>query len=408
MANPPTSLRILLVDDDQLDRMAVKRLLRQAGIEAVVEERSDREGALAAARDGAFDCALIDYRLAATDGLSLLQEIRSHGVGLPIVALTGQGDEEVAVNLMKAGAADYLNKNTLTPERLERSLRYAIALHRAEEDRRLLLAREQQARRDAQAANRAKDEFLATLSHELRTPLNAILGWAQLLASGHLDEPTSRRAVEIIERNTRLQAQLIDDLLDISRIVSGKLRLDMRSDHLRSIVEAAIESAAPLAAGKPLTIATNIPPDGGAIVCDPSRLQQVIWNLLSNAIKFTPAGGRIDVSVEQRADTYVIAVCDTGIGIEPGFLPYVFERFRQQDPASTRKHGGLGLGLSIVRHIVDLHNGSIRALSEGEGKGATFEVMLPIVASEVEDDPLPEPAAAGHSVRRKRSKVYRM
>jgi signal transduction histidine kinase len=408
METPATSLRILLVDDDQLDRMAVKRLLRQAGIDAVVEERSDRDGALEAAREGTFDCALIDYRLPGTDGLSLMQQIRSHGVGLPVVALTGQGDEEVAVNLMKAGAADYLNKNTLTAERLERSLRYALALHRAEEDRRQLLAREQQARLEAQAANRAKDEFLATLSHELRTPLNAILGWTQLLAGGNLDAPTSRRAIEIVERNTRLQAQLIDDLLDISRIVTGKLRLEMRTDSLRSIVEAAIDSAAPLAAAKQLTIAKNFPADGAAIVCDPARVQQVIWNLLSNAIKFTPAGGHVDVSVAQREDTYVIAVRDTGIGIEPNFLPHVFDRFRQQDPACTRKHGGLGLGLSIVRHIVDLHSGSIQALSRGQGQGATFEVTLPAVAPEVPEESLREQPPARHSVRRKRPKVYRM
>src|SRR5512145_2316292 len=204
------TLRILLVDDDEVDRMTVKRLLRQAGIVASFEECSDRDCVLRAARQHDFDCALLDYHLPGTDGLALLRDLRNSGVTVPVVALTGLGDEEVAVELMKAGAADYLNKNALTPERLERSLRYAIALHRAEDERRQLLEREQQARLEAQAANRAKDEFLATLSHELRTPLNAILGWSRLLATGHLDETNARRAVEIIERNTRLQSQLIE------------------------------------------------------------------------------------------------------------------------------------------------------------------------------------------------------
>src|SRR5262245_19544018 len=238
-------LRILLVDDDDVDRRAVKRLLRQAGIQAIVEERADRVSALAAAQTDVFDCALLDYRLPGTDGVALLRELRTIGVGVPVVALTGRGDEEVAVELMKAGAADYLSKNGLTAERLGRSLRYALALHRAEEERRLLLEREHEARLQAQAANRAKDEFLATLSHELRTPLNAILGWSRLLASGHLDESTTRRAIEIIERNTRLQAQLIEDLLDISRIITGKLRLEFRAVSIQSVIEAAIDSVRP-------------------------------------------------------------------------------------------------------------------------------------------------------------------
>jgi signal transduction histidine kinase len=372
------SLRILLVDDDHVDRMAVKRLLKQAGLAGEIVERVDRESALEAAREQPFDCVLLDYRLPRTDGVALLRELRAVGGDLPVVALTGQGDEEVAVELMKAGAADYLNKNTLTAERLERSLRYAMALHRAEEERRLLLEREQQARVQAQAANRAKDEFLATLSHELRTPLNAILGWAQLLAGGQLDAKSARRAIEIIERNTRLQAQLIDDLLDISRITTGKLRLELKTVTARSILEAAIESSLPGAAAKGVRLIPQLTGGEETISCDPARMQQVIWNLLSNAVKFTPEGGQVTLAWRREADRMIVEVSDTGIGIEAEFLPHVFDRFRQQDGAITRRHGGLGLGLSIVRHLVELHGGSISAWSEGHGKGATFTVVVPL------------------------------
>ena len=375
MAEP---LRILLVDDDHLDRVAVKRLLRQAGLMVEVEERTDRAGALAAAEEQRFDCALLDYRLPGTDGLTLLRDLRDKGITVPVVALTGQGDEELAVELMKAGAADYLNKNALSSERLERSLRYALSLHRADEERRQLLEREQDARLEAQAANRAKDEFLATVSHELRTPLNAILGWAQLLASGQLDEGTARRAVGIIERNTRLQAQLIDDLLDISRIITGKLRLELRGVPVRSILEAAVESLRPTADAKGVALSCEFGVQPHAILCDPARMQQVIWNLLSNAIKFTPAGGRVTLAEERRAGTIVLTVKDTGTGIDPMFLPHVFDRFRQQDPGSTRTHGGLGLGLSIVHYLVELHGGTIEARSDGEGHGATFIVTVPV------------------------------
>jgi signal transduction histidine kinase len=374
----PEPLRILLVDDDEVDRLAVKRQLRQAGVEASVEECADRAGALAAGAAGRFDCVLLDYGLPGTDGVTLLRELRSLGKTFPVVVLTGQGDEQVAVELMKAGAADYISKNTLSPERLARSLRYALAMTRAEEERGLLLEREQQARLQAQAANRSKDEFLATLSHELRTPLNAILGWTQLLASGQLDEPTARRAIMIIERNTRLQAQLIDDLLDISRITTGKLRLDLQVVTVRSIIEAAVDSAMPTADAKAISLECDLSPEANTIRCDPARMQQVVWNLLSNAIKFTQEHGRVSVSERRNGGSVVLTVTDTGVGIDPEFLPHVFDRFRQQDTAITRVHGGLGLGLSIVQHIVDQHSGSIEASSGGKGQGATFLVTVPL------------------------------
>jgi signal transduction histidine kinase len=379
-------LRILLVDDDDVDRLAVKRLLREAGIVAEVHERADRHSAMAAAAHDRFDCVLLDYRLPGTDGVSVLRELRGIGVDSPVVALTGQGDQEVAVELMKAGAVDYLNKNTLTAERLERSLRYALAMHRADEERRQLLEREHQARLDAQAANRAKDEFLATLSHELRTPLNAILGWAQLLAGGQLTRETAARAVEIIERNTRLQAQLIDDLLDISRIITGKLRLDQKVITVRTIIDAAVESVLPAATSKHVALVRDVDRQRNAIFCDPGRMQQILWNLLTNAIKFTPPGGRVTLAERREGGDVLLVVSDTGAGIEPEFLPLVFDRFRQQDPGSTRKHGGLGIGLSIVRHLVELHGGTIEATSAGAGLGSTFTIRVPVSPVTADDD----------------------
>ena len=374
-----SAFKLLIVDDDEVDRMSVVRALRQAGVAADVHECRDADSALAALRNGAFDCVLLDYWLPGSNGLETISAIRTAGIRVPVVALTGQGDEELAVALMKAGAADYVNKNALAPERLERSLRYALALHRSEEERRLLLAREQQAREEAQAANRAKDEFLATLSHELRTPLNAILGWAKLLASGHLDEPTTKRAIKIIERNTRAQAQLIEDLLDISRIVTGKLRLDFRTVSVQSVLDGALESVRHAADAKRITINTDPGEYGESLLwCDPARMQQVVWNLLSNAIKFTPEGGGVTQRVQREQEQLVVTVTDTGAGIAADFLPYVFDRFRQQDAATTRRHGGLGLGLSIVRHLVELHGGSVEGRSDGQGCGATFVVKVPM------------------------------
>jgi signal transduction histidine kinase len=391
-------LHVLLVDDDEVDRLSVKRLLRRTHFAASVHECADPAAALAIAGRGGFDCVLLDYNLPGTDGLALLRDMRAKMETVPVIALTGQGGEEIAVELMKGGAADYINKNTLTAERLERSLRYALSTQRAEEERRLLLWREQRAREEAQAANRAKDEFLATLSHELRTPLNAILGWSRLLVGGNLNAETSRRAIEIIDRNTRLQAQLIEDLLDISRIITGKLRLDLRLVPVRQIVEAALESVRPAADARGIAIETDLADAGDAILCDPARMQQIAWNLLSNAIKFTPEDGTVRIAVTREEATITIHVSDTGMGIDQEFLPHVFDRFRQQDSASTRAHGGLGLGLSIVGHLVQLHGGTVEASSGGTGQGATFSVCVPLApirATQIEvmDETAPAPFA---------------
>ncbi|MBD1871855.1 PAS domain S-box protein [Nodosilinea sp. FACHB-131] len=235
----------------------------------------------------------------------------------------------------------------------------------------------QQAEALAQA-NRLKDEFLATVSHELRTPLNAMLGWATMLREKQLDEATQQRAIETIERNARAQNQLINDLLDVSRIITGKLRLDVRPVALVSVLEAAIDSIRPAAEAKGIRLQSLLDPAAGPVSGDPDRLQQVFWNLLSNAVKFTPKDGRIQLRLERINSHVEITVSDTGQGISPEFLPYVFDRLQQADSTTTRTHGGLGLGLAIVRHLVELHGGHVQVASAGEGKGTTFMVNLPI------------------------------
>ena len=238
---------------------------------------------------------------------------------------------------------------------------------------------EQNARTEAEAANRIKDEFLAVLSHELRSPLNPILGWSKLLRSGKLDGQAADRALEIIERNAKLQTQLIEDLLDVSRILRGKLNLDIESVNLQTTIEAAIETVRLAAEAKSIEIKTLFDPISGSVMGDPNRLQQIVWNLLSNAVKFTEANGKIEIKLECLNHQAQIRVTDNGKGIEPDFLPYIFDYFRQEDGATTRKFGGLGLGLAIVRHLVELHGGTVHAASPGEGKGATFVVRLPLM-----------------------------
>ena len=239
---------------------------------------------------------------------------------------------------------------------------------------------------DLAAANRAKEDFLATLSHELRTPLNAMLGWTRLLRMGKLDTPARSRALETIERNAHVQEQLIADILDVSRIVTGRLRLDLRPIELAPVIDAALETLQPSAAAKGVDLSCTLARTG-KVLGDPDRLQQVIWNLLSNAIKFTPAGGCVSVALSRAGAAAMISVVDTGEGIPESLLPYVFDRFTQGDASVTRLHGGLGLGLSIVRHIVELHGGYVTALSDGPGHGATFSVKLPLrTMPQVDDD----------------------
>jgi PAS domain S-box-containing protein len=246
------------------------------------------------------------------------------------------------------------------------------------EERKSLLDSERAARAAAERMSEMKDEFLATLSHELRTPLNAILGWSQVLRAGAKDPADYVKGLETIERNARVQTQLIEDLLDMSRITSGKLRMEVQRLQPLSVVEAAVETVTPAADAKGIRLEVALDPMAGLISGDPGRLQQVVWNLLSNAIKFTPRDGRIRITLERIESHIEIKVADTGIGIKPEFIPHLFERFRQGDASTTRKYGGLGLGLSIVKSLVELHGGTVSVSSEGEGRGTTVTVTIPL------------------------------
>ena len=259
--------------------------------------------------------------------------------------------------------------------------RVADALKASDARIRIVADAERAARAEAERLGHLKDEFLATLSHELRTPLNAILGWADLLRRLPPNSPDYARGLETIERNARVQSQIIADLLDMSRIISGKVQLDVRPVLLGEIIHAAIDVVRPSLEAKSLRLRTLLDPNCSSIRGDPGRLQQVVWNLLTNAVKFTPAHGRIDVVVERMDSQVEVRVEDSGIGIRSEFLPLVFDRFRQADSSTTRRHGGLGLGLSIVKYLVELHGGSVRAQSLGEGSGATFIVTLPVATA---------------------------
>jgi PAS domain S-box-containing protein len=256
----------------------------------------------------------------------------------------------------------------------------------ASQDREKLLDAERGARAEAERASRLKDEFLATLSHELRTPLNAILGWSQILRGNAENDPDLAEGLDVIERNTRVQTQLIEDLLDMSRIISGKIRLDVQRVELQDVVKAAVAAIRHSADAKNIHIQVVLDPLAGPVRGDPARLQQCFWNLLTNAVKFTPKGGKIQVTLERVNSHLDVCVVDNGQGIKPDFLPHLFERFRQADASTTRHHGGLGLGLSIVKHLVELHGGTVRAKSPGEGKGSTFCIELPLMVVHTDDE----------------------
>ncbi len=496
-------LRILLIDDNPDDRTLARHKLKKEFAELQVQEIVDAAQFEQVLAQGNFDLVITDYQLRWTDGLIILREVKARYPDCPVVMFTGTGNEEVAVEAMKAGLDDYIIKSAKHYARLavavrgvlnramqrqalqEAENRYQrlfegvpVGLYRmtptgqileansallqilghtnlqalldtglmerhvdsearrlwnrrieeegvvrdfemplrrcdgtliwvchnarairdetgevlyyegaiedvtqrkqAEEERAQLLAREQAAREEAEAANRLKDEFLATLSHELRTPLNAILGWASLLRRQKVSAEKTTRALEVIERNAQLQTQLIEDLLDVSRIIQGQLYLKICPVDLNRVIEAVLDTMQPTAEAKGIRLELFLEPATNSIKGDPARLQQIVWNLLSNAIKFTPDQGRVSVYLEWF-DSYVqIQVKDTGKGIPAHVMPYIFERFRQVDSSITRSHGGLGLGLAIVRHLVELHGGTVWCESLGLGMGSTFTVQLPL------------------------------
>lgn len=286
-------------------------------------------------------------------------------------------------------ATDVNDVNDITRfnESIDQSLTEAVSAYtqQVKRDRDALLSSEQASRIEAQTANRAKDMFLATLSHEMRTPLNAIVGWISILRAEGCDEKDLAEGLDVIERNTRAQVQLIDDVLDVSRIVSGKLRMDVRSCELAQVINAGIDSVRPAAEARAISLDVQLDPSANNASCDATRIQQVVWNLVSNAVKFTPRGGRIRVTLGREQSVLKMQVIDNGEGISPELLPYVFDRFRQADSSSRRKFGGLGLGLSIVKHLVEAHGGTVEAISEGKGRGSAFTVRLPIKAVEMDE-----------------------
>jgi signal transduction histidine kinase len=377
---------VLLVDDNSDDRELAKRAIRKGIADATfieIETETDFSRALI---ESEFDVAIIDYRLGWTDGLSLLDRLKKHDTTMPAIMFTNTGTEDVCSQGMKAGLFDYIIKRREQFPKLPVSIRAALEFRRTREELRWqaarlseLLERERRARAEAERANRLKDDFLATVSHELRTPLNAVLGWAALMSNDKfVDLPEIRRGLKVIEKNARIQAQLIDDLLDLSLIVSGRIRLEIARVDLVSAVQSAIEAVRISAEQKRIEITHVLDPKAGPVRGDTSRLQQIVWNLLTNAVKFTPEGGKIHVVVRRVDLRVAISVTDTGIGIRQELLPIIFEQFRQGDNSLTRKYGGLGIGLAVVKNLVELHGGYVEVHSAGEGQGATFTVSVPV------------------------------
>jgi signal transduction histidine kinase/ActR/RegA family two-component response regulator len=380
---------VSLIEPDGALRSAVVHA-SDAGTAEILQEMTGRythasnpgSGARAVIRSGRSELvsAVDEATLAAwAIGPDHLEMLRRLGLASVIIApLLARGRTLGALSLGMAGSRRRYGPDDV-PAAEDFARRVATAVDNA-----MLYGEAREAYRQAEEASRLKDEFLATLSHELRTPLNAIIGWAHLLRGGQLDTAGTARALETIDRNAKIQAQLISDVLDVSRIIRGKLQLEIRMIPLTAVIEAALEALRPAADAKGVRIHSAFDPDAGLVSGDPNRLQQVFWNLLSNAIRFSPRGGRVQVALA-RSDSHVeVRVVDEGAGIAADFLPHVFERFRQADASTTRKHSGLGLGLAIVRHIVELHGGVVEAHSEGEGQGATFVVKLPLAAGAAE------------------------
>ena len=383
---PTPTARILIVDDIDANRLALSAVLEPLG-QQLYEARSGEE-ALKATLQHEFAVILMDVQMPGMDGFSTVQMLRQRERTryTPVIFVTAFGEISHAARGYGLGAIDFLTKpfdSDVVRARVAALTtmwqRGALLEMQAAELRAQAVAseRERAAREAAEAANRMKDEFLAIVSHELRTPLNAILGWAELMAAGTLPPERVQHGLETIARNARMQARLVEDLLDISRIIAGKLAISHAPTDFGAIVRRAAETVAPQATTKRVTIEVVIEPGDHEVIGDAARLQQVVWNLLSNAVKFSPEGARVEVTLANDGGAQRLTVLDHGSGIEAGFLPYVFDRFRQAEQAGTRQSGGLGLGLAIAQRIVQMHGGQIAAASGGQGKGASFTVRLP-------------------------------
>ncbi len=380
--------RVLLADDNADMRDYVARLLRERWI---VDTASDGASALAMARENPPDLVLADIMMPGLSGFELLQQLRADPRTrvVPVIFLSARAGEEARIEGLQAGADDYLAKPFSARELMAR-----VSTHLEQ-----ALARRQLEHQAAELdrLNRAKDEFLATLSHELRTPLTSILGWARLLRMQGKDEEMLRMGLESIDQSAQVQAQLIDDVLDLSRVTTGKVRVERAIVNVPVLATAALDGVRLAAAAKNIHLESEFPaqPDTANILGDSNRIQQILWNLLTNAIKFTPDGGTVTLMVEQTPTAIIVSVADTGIGISENFLRHVFEPFRQADSSTTRSHGGLGLGLSIVRHLTEMHGGKVSVHSEGKGRGATFVVQFPLLkAAPMQDSAIAKNLAA--------------
>jgi len=378
-------IHVLLVEDDDDDFVLVQDLFKEIGNARYQLKRlASYDEAVSLNAPGEYDICLLDYRLGVHDGLELMGDLRSLGFNCPMILLTGQTDEELDRKAMKAGAADYLIKGQIYAQNLERSIRYSIQQKQLAEER-VRNAREQAAREEAEAANKAKDDFLAVLSHELRTPLNAMLGWVRLLKTNRDSTEIFEKAVDAIERSAVTQTKFVEDLLDITRIVNGTIRLTMRSFSLNQLIALVADGIRPTAQAKSISVEYRPAEEEMWVFGDSERIQQIVNNLLSNAVKFTPEGGTIALALEKADGAARISVRDTGQGISKEFLPRVFERYKQANNSTTNRKGGLGLGLAIVKHLVELHGGAIGAESDGEGKGSIFVVAIPLATAVMEE-----------------------
>jgi signal transduction histidine kinase len=398
----PERPRVWLVDDSPLEREIATRLLSE---QYEVDVFSDGPPVLERLAAGERpDVLVLDWHMPQMSGLEVCRFLRQtyDEASLPILVLTATGSQDDLLEGLAAGANDFVTK-AFDPAELQArvgTLARAKALHESVKQTELLTRR---AREAADEANRAKDVFLATVSHELRTPLNSILGWSRLLSEGAPDPQTLQRGLATIQRNAQIQVQLIEDILDTTRVISGKLHIELSSLDLGHICRSAFDAVKPSADARHLSMELAIPNEPFRMRGDVDRLQQAVGNLLGNAVKFTAPGGSIRLEVAKHEGTIAVSVTDTGKGIAKQFLPHVFDRFRQEDDAATRRHSGLGLGLALVRHIVAAHGGSVSANSDGEGHGATFTMTLPTDNTRSSrigdtDRPTPAPSGIGHGL----------